>query len=1035
LVSKTDTTAFISYSAPTVNNVVAYYDISAIPVSGGSSLYYTKISSTSWNLTGLVGGTRYNVNVYANNSYGKSAAATLNIITSIAAPDLSVNTIRGTSTIYTFLAKTNTTDSGIVTGNTFEYSNRTTRVKTTVSGVTSGSSITGLTASSIYDISLTIIYANTVSVTRGISFTTLSPPNAPSSLSVSSVGFDSVTLNVGAPTGMYTGYVIKTFQGSSFIKDTSSNDTVNSVVPITVNGLSVGTNYTFYAYSLLYDMSSALTSSVSTQLYSINPVTNLSVVSNTDTTVYISYIPSASPPIATSYDLSINPPISASGLIGYTDTSYNFTGLTQGTNYIIRVFAKNSGYSSVDASVNVYTYVSPISLTLTPYGTYIVPTFSAIPINDSGAISGNTIVYSKRGSGITSSISLSSGTFITGLDISSVYDMSLTVTYANTTSIPSGNSTTTLSIPPAMTSLDLSTNGITSVILSVTKPVGTYTGYTIRTYDISNSVYLTDVSYVDNTSGVVYLTISGLTADSSYSFYGYMNNYDLSSSISTALTTSVVRTYLRPDAVTNLSVVSKTNTTIYISYIPSASPPITTSYDLSINPPIAGSFTGYTDTSYNFTGLTQGTYYIIRVFAKNSGYSSVDASVNVYTYVSPIALTLTPYGRYVVPTFTASTSINDSGAISGNTILYTKRGSGITSSISLSSGTSITGLDISSVYDMSLTVTYANTTSIPSGNSTTTLSIPNPPSSIATGTITSSSIIITLGKPTGTLPFTGYTVKTYQGSTFIKDTSSNDNTSSSVNITVSGLTSSTTYTFNAFTYYSDLSSNTSLTTTATTSAPLYPSGLNTTGLRIYYNFEGNDNNVNRAGSGYNLTYSGATISTTTYKRGTQSLRIPATLQYASFSSSYTPTTNGLSFAFWFKGDNTIFGNIFTFLSIPNIYNYRSQILFTLNGGEIFLKLYPRDDTSQSKSARINISLTLSWYHIVWTLTYSNNFNSTWNLYINGQLKTTLSNCPYLDIIEYNNMKIAGDDFYGFIDEFYIFDKVLNNSDVNILYNI
>ena len=208
LVSKTDTTAYIRYTAPT--GIVSSYDISAIPTTGGTSLSYAGITDVSYMLTGLSSGKYYNINVYANNISGRSSASVLNIITLVGIPDISVNTIRGTSTVYTFSVVSSTADSGIITGNTLVYSDRTNRNTTTLTNVTSGSTLTGLSVNTTYDLSLVVVYANTTSIVDGFSFSTLSNPNVPSSFSVYSTGIDTITLSIGKPTGSLTGYALLT---------------------------------------------------------------------------------------------------------------------------------------------------------------------------------------------------------------------------------------------------------------------------------------------------------------------------------------------------------------------------------------------------------------------------------------------------------------------------------------------------------------------------------------------------------------------------------------------------------------------------------------------------------------------------------------------------------------------------------------------------------------------------------------------------------------------------------------------------------
>ena len=219
-------------------------------------------------------------------------------------------------------------------------------------------------------------------------------------------------------------------------------------------------------------------------------------------------------------------------------------------------------------------------------------------------------------------------------------------------------------------------------------------------------------------------------------------------------------------------------------------------------------------------------------------------------------------------------------------------------------------------------------------------------------------------------------------------------------------------------------------------------------LSVYFPFESTDVSgttlTNRANSSYNaILYNGASLSTTVYKLGSSSLSLTASSSQYAQISNFTSTTNGLTFAFWYKSNGSgVWSRIFDFGNG----SANENIFVTANSGGNNLQCgyyYGSSGTSYSSTlSDINYNDNV-WRHVVWTLTYATtgSATSTWNVYVNGVNKSSVSTNAYpTTSVTRANSYIgrsgwAADAYYnGNIDEFRIYDTVLNATDVTALYN-
>jgi hypothetical protein len=214
-------------------------------------------------------------------------------------------------------------------------------------------------------------------------------------------------------------------------------------------------------------------------------------------------------------------------------------------------------------------------------------------------------------------------------------------------------------------------------------------------------------------------------------------------------------------------------------------------------------------------------------------------------------------------------------------------------------------------------------------------------------------------------------------------------------------------------------------------------------LQIYYKFNVGDSNgtslFNYASNSYDATLNGgATISSSNAKVGTGALQLTASnLQYVEVNT-FTTGTNGMSFSFWFKSNNSgAWARIFDFGDGPSSNN----IDFTVNSNgtnKPGFEVYNSGAYGQTVDTNDNNNV---WYHYVWTMTYSayDSLNSTWKIYTNGNFTSTYNNNYYPKNISRTKQYIGKSNwpdayFNGYIDEFRMYNRVLTATEAAALYN-
>ena len=222
--------------------------------------------------------------------------------------------------------------------------------------------------------------------------------------------------------------------------------------------------------------------------------------------------------------------------------------------------------------------------------------------------------------------------------------------------------------------------------------------------------------------------------------------------------------------------------------------------------------------------------------------------------------------------------------------------------------------------------------------------------------------------------------------------------------------------------------------------------INNSNLILHYQFNIGDTQSNQLANWASGTrtydialYNGASLKTSSYKSGKSSLYLNKDygIQYL-LNSSTTSTTNGLSFAVWYRSNNSgHWGRIFDFGNganvdnigcSPNAIGQNSLGFFCTPGDNFYLSDINYNDNK--------------WRHIVWTLTYSpeGNYNSIWKIYIDGELKANLSGRAYPRPNITRNLSYIGKSnwedgaYNGWIDDFRMYNRVLSDSEASILYS-
>jgi len=222
--------------------------------------------------------------------------------------------------------------------------------------------------------------------------------------------------------------------------------------------------------------------------------------------------------------------------------------------------------------------------------------------------------------------------------------------------------------------------------------------------------------------------------------------------------------------------------------------------------------------------------------------------------------------------------------------------------------------------------------------------------------------------------------------------------------------------------------------------------IDSSGLILYYRFNSQDvNGVDLANYSTGFPQYDASLSvaglvnSTDFALDNAALNIPTTgfvtINNSILSSGSVFNTNGLSFAFWVKSNNTSTnGRIFEF---GNQGGALTSILMYIENNLLNV-LVKKNPTNTNLNTNYNINNNI-WNHICWTLTYSTASDSIYNVYINGILNSNITTAVYPPVTTYSICYIGKSTFSdplfnGSIDDFRFYNRILSSTEVSTLYN-
>ena len=371
----TNTSVALSWAAPanTNSNPATSYLVEYQPTSG-STWSSVSTSSTSYVVSGLTAATAYNFRVSAVNLIGTSAAtASVSATTLGTAPAtptaLAASAITSNSATLNWSAPANVGTSPI-TSYMVEYKRSNVTAYTTTTVSTTTAALTGLTASSGYNVRVSATNATGTSApTAVVSFTTAAAavvptaPTAPRTLATVTAYGDAISLRWAAPTtpgGTLIGYTVQRNIAGTWTNLATVSGTTLAYV---ATGLTASTSYQFQVLATnvtgTSPASNVLTVSTGTGVPA--KVAGLRTSGLTTTGGTLSFTAVTAPNYSTLTTYNLNVYLTSTGALlqtfnGLTSVSQVVGGLTTKTGYQFDVTAVSG--SSTGVASNKFTFTT-----------------------------------------------------------------------------------------------------------------------------------------------------------------------------------------------------------------------------------------------------------------------------------------------------------------------------------------------------------------------------------------------------------------------------------------------------------------------------------------------------------------------------------------------------------------------------------------------------------------------------------------------------------------------------------------------------
>ena len=649
--------ANLNWTASSGLGTITYNILRSTTSGSGYTSIATGVSTNSYTDSTAVNGTTYYYIVTATNGGGTSANSTQATVIPIATPTITSIIVNASGSLaLTFPVSVGATSYNI------KYGTATGVYGTTLTGVTSPKTISGLTAGTIYYFKLVAVNS-TGSVDSAESSATplasfaITSTDITSSTQITlawaaSAGASSYTVKYGTATGVY---------GTTFSTSATS--------PTTVSGLTAGTTYYFMVTAVNTNGSINANSESSLAPASVPTLPASLVATGTNGSVGLTWTASTGtgPITYTVYRSTTSGSGYASIASALVTNSYTDNTVSNGTTYYYVVKASNSGGSTANSNeANALPMLPPTA------PSSLVPTIGVANVkldwtvaSGLGTITYNVYRSTTSGAGFASIGTASTNTY-TDLTATNgtTYYYKITATNTGGTS-PDSNEVSAKAIAlPTISSITVNGSGSLSLVFPASTGASTYN---IK-YGTATGVYGTTVTGVTSPT-----TISGLTAGTVY--YFKLVAVNSTGSVDSAESTA---TPLGSFAITSTTIASSTQITLAWGASAGA-----VSYTVKY-----GTATGVYGTTFStaatspttVTGLTTGTTYYFMVIAVNAN-GSLNATAE--TSLAPVAISSIPTtlaatgtNGSVGLTWTASTG---TGPITYNILRSTTSGSGYSS--------------------------------------------------------------------------------------------------------------------------------------------------------------------------------------------------------------------------------------------------------------------------------------------------------------------------------------------------------------------